>query len=152
MPSITFGFTARFQHRGILKEVTEQYCPANKSHKIAAGEFCPNCGTKLVTKTKKQKEDDWNEIDNLVHSVWRDAPSHITTMFTYAVYSTRDWADVILAPRIESDGYIDSDSMGEIVVGFDPQKYQDKATEVFDWIVTMIDRNHSGVKIGIITS
>lgn len=152
MPCITFGFTARFQHRGILKEVTEWFCPANKSHKIAAGEFCPDCGTKLTTKTKKQKEDDWNEIRSLINSVWKVAPSHITTMFTYAVDSARDWSDVILVPRIESDGYIESDSTGDIVVGFDPRDYQDKAIEVFGWISSQIQREHSGVKIGIITS
>lgn len=152
MPSITFGFVTTFNHRGEQSEIKTRSCPANRSHVITGGNFCPECGSRVVETSEKYVAYNRNEIEHLIKQIWGDLDQKYREELFYHVQHENNAksSTVILYPCYH-DGtkdFFDTVTISSGISMTELARLSSLATESFQEVAKLIDREHSEICIG----
>lgn len=152
MPLITFGFVTTFKHRGEQNEITLRNCPMDNSHVIANGYYCPECGSHVVQTTEKHIVYKQTEIKFLLISAWYALDKKFREELFYSIQyeSNAKSSTVLLYPHYH-DGtkdFFDTVTISSGINANELTKLSGLATECFQEIAKLIDREHSEICIG----
>ena len=152
MPSITFGFVTTFKHRGEQSEIKNRNCPMDNSHVIVNGYYCPECGSHVVETTEKHIVYKQTEIKSLLTSAWYALDKKFREELFYTIqYESNAKSSTVLLYPCYHDGtevFFDTVTISSGINVNEIAKLSGLASECFQEIAKLIDREHSQIWIG----